>query len=71
MGNSTVAEDLAFDMLGQSGVAVIWDLQLAAAAAKRHGKVELAAGLMELADVAERIWLARQSAKRNVGPKAA
>jgi hypothetical protein len=58
----TIAEKLVLQMLAGSGDAVIWDLQLAAAQAKRNGKLELAASLLEIAEAAERLLLARASA---------
>ncbi len=51
----TLAEKLASDMLAHNGIAAIWDLHLAAAAAKRAGKIEMAASLIEIADAAERV----------------
>jgi hypothetical protein len=56
-----LAEKLACQMLAHGGIAVIWDLHLAAAAAKRTGKVEIAASLIEIADAAERV-MARRTA---------
>jgi hypothetical protein len=56
---STLADELATGMLAHSGLPVIWDLHLAAAAAKVQGKLEMAAALTELAEAAERLWMAR------------
>ena len=59
MHSETVAEKLASRMLASNGVAAIWDLHLAAAAAKGAGKVEVAASLIEIAEAAERVWATR------------
>jgi hypothetical protein len=58
----SIAEELASGMLAHSGIAVIWDLQLAAAHAKRNGKFEMAASLLEIAEAAERLSQARAAA---------
>lgn len=61
----TVAEKLAYRLLAETGDAVIGDLQLAARAANRIGKHEMAASLREIAHAAERLWAAGWvSAKR-------
>ena len=54
----TVAEKLAYRLLAETGDAVIGDLQLAARAANRIGKHEMAASLIEIAHAAERLWAA-------------
>ena len=59
---TTVVEDLASGLLAHSGIAVIWDLYLAAAQAKRNGKFEMAASLLEIAEAAERLSEARVAA---------
>jgi hypothetical protein len=59
---TTVVDELASGMLTHSGVAVIWDLHLAAAQAKRNGKLEMAASLLEIAEAAERLSQTRAAA---------
>jgi hypothetical protein len=59
----TTSEKLAARMLSLTGIAAIWDAHVAAAAAHGLGEVEMAASLMEIAEAAERLWLARESAK--------
>jgi len=44
-------------MLARRGIAVIWDLQLAAAIAHRGGDTSAAASIMAIADAAEGEWL--------------
>ena len=55
-------KELASGLLARSGVAVIWDLHLAAAHAKRNGKLEMAASLLEIAEAAERLSQTRAAA---------
>lgn len=57
-----IAEKLASTMLAHNGLAAIWDLHLAAAAARGAGKLDIAASLIEIAEAAERLWLARETA---------
>ena len=52
---TTVVEDLASGLPAHSGIEVIWDLHLAAGQAKRNGKLEMAASLLEIAEAAERL----------------
>jgi hypothetical protein len=59
---TTLIEELASGLLAHSGVAVIWDLHLAAAQAKRNGKYEMAASLLEIAEAAERLSQTRAAA---------
>lgn len=59
----TFAEKLASDMLTHSGIAGIWDLHLAAVAAKETGKLDFAASLVEIAEAAERLWTAGEATK--------
>jgi hypothetical protein len=40
---------------GPQRIAVIWDFYLAAAAAKRKGRLDMAASLIEIAEAAERL----------------
>ena len=49
-----LADKLAADLLAHQGSPAIWDLHLAAAAAKSAGKLEIAASLIEIAEAAER-----------------
>jgi hypothetical protein len=55
-------EQAASKLLGIFGVQAIWDLHLAATAAYEMRKSELAATLIEIAEAAERLWLARAPA---------
>jgi hypothetical protein len=52
-------------MLAQTGIAAIWDAHVAAAAAHGLGQVEVAVSLIEIADAAERQWLAGAVFKTN------
>jgi hypothetical protein len=58
----TIAEKLALRMLARGGDAVIQNALLAAAAARIAGKLEAAAALVEIAEAAERLLLARATA---------
>ena len=60
----TRTEDLALQMLARNGVAVIWQLNLAAAEAHRTGHPQSAATLIELADAAEDAWLRAEGERR-------
>jgi hypothetical protein len=53
----TLTDALASRMLARRGIAVIWDLQLAAAIAHRGGDTSAAASIMAIADAAEGEWL--------------
>lgn len=64
MGTEPIADKMAATMLAHSGIAVIWDLYLAAAAAKAKGKLQMAASLVEIAEAAERLWVARDRSRR-------
>lgn len=46
-------------MLAQTGITAIWDAHVAAAAAHGLGKPDIAIRLMEIAEAAEKLWLAR------------
>jgi len=50
-------------MLARYGVAFIWEAHVAAAAAYGLGKLEIAEDLTEIADAAEREWLATTGAR--------
>lgn len=53
------AERVASRMLARTGIAAIWDAHVAAAAAHGLGQTDIAAELAEIAEAAERLWLAR------------
>jgi len=55
------AEDLASRMLAETGMAVIWNAHVAAAAAHALGRLEMATALIEIAEAAERLWLTGSS----------
>lgn len=55
----TQAEALASKMLALTGVRAIWDINLAAGAAYRMGRPDLAKALVDIADAAEREWMSR------------
>ena len=59
----TVAEKLARRMLAETGNSVISNAHTAAVAARRSGKLEAAAALIEIAEAAERLWAARETAR--------
>jgi len=61
--STTITDDLASGMLAHGGAAAISDLHLAAAAAKCAGKLDIAASLLDIAEAAERLWLARLPAE--------
>jgi hypothetical protein len=56
-------EKSASKLLVTFGVQAIWDAHLTATAAYMMGKSELAATLIEIAEAAERLWLARAGAE--------
>ena len=58
-----MAEKLARDMLERDGVAAVWELHIAALAAKEAGKLEVAASLVEVAEAAERLWAVRDGSQ--------
>ena len=53
----TWTENLALTMLAREGIAAIWQLHLSAARAYRDGQKAVAAGIIEIADAAEREWV--------------
>ena len=55
----TRAENLALTMLARDGIAAIWLLHLSAARVYREGHKAAAAGIIEIAEAAEREWLRR------------
>jgi hypothetical protein len=59
----TLNENLALRMLARNGIAIIWQLNVAAATAHRTGYPQSAA-LLELADAVEHAWLRAEGARR-------
>jgi hypothetical protein len=55
-------ENIARKILAREGVAAIWQLHLSAALAYRDGHKAVAAGIIEIADAAEREWLRAKAA---------
>jgi hypothetical protein len=53
---SELAESVARELLSRDGVAVIWPIHLAAAAAHRLDHDQAASKLLRIADAAETIW---------------
>ena len=53
----TPAEIIASTLIARDGIAAIWGLHLSAALAYQDGHKAVAAGVMEIADAAEREWL--------------
>jgi hypothetical protein len=58
----TPTEIVALSLLTQDGIAAIWQLHLSAALAYRDGQKAVAAGVIEIADAAERAWLRAKAA---------
>jgi len=52
----SLTEGIALRLLARNGIAVIWHLQVAAAAAYRTGDPIAAASILEMAEAAEREW---------------
>jgi hypothetical protein len=63
----TRAENLALTLLARDGIAAIWTLHLSAAAADREGHKAMAAGIIEIAEAAEREWLRGKGAPARSG----
>ena len=61
---STLSKDLALQLLARNGIAVIWELNIAAAEAHRTGHPQSAAALLKLADAAENAWLRAEGTRR-------
>ena len=51
-----LTERVALDLLQSDGIAAVWQLHLTATTAYRIGNRRAAEALIELADVAERLW---------------
>jgi hypothetical protein len=58
----TPTEIVALSLLAQDGIEAIWQLHLSAALAYRDGQKAVAAGIIEIADAAEREWLRAKAA---------
>jgi hypothetical protein len=58
----TPTEIVALSLLAQDGITAIWQLHLSAALAYRDGQKAVAAGIIEIADAAEREWLRAKAA---------
>jgi hypothetical protein len=58
----TPTEIVALSLLTQDGIAAIWQLHLSAALAYRDGQKAVAAGIIEIAEAAEREWLRAKAA---------
>jgi hypothetical protein len=62
-----VTETLASRMLARGGVAVIWQLHLAATEAHRNGCPGAAASILKIADAAEEAWLREEGERASNG----
>jgi len=60
--NRTPAEIIALTILARDGVSAIWALHLSAAGAYRDWHKSVAAGIIDIADAAEREWLRASAA---------
>jgi hypothetical protein len=58
--SGSYAEQVAANMLNRHGLAAIWQLHMAAAAAYRRGERVAAMSITEIAEAAEREWLRRR-----------
>ena len=58
----TLADSIASRLLARHGVALIWDLQVAAAIVHSTGDPDIAAAIIEIAEAAERECLLSPSA---------
>ena len=58
----TPAEVIALSLLARDGVSAIWKLHLSAAGVYRDGHKGVAAGIIDIADAAEREWLRGKAA---------
>ena len=56
ISSRTPAEVIALSLLARDGVSAIWKLHLSAAGAYRDGHKSVAAGIIEIAEAAEREW---------------
>jgi hypothetical protein len=64
----TLTEDIGLRILARGGIAVVWQLQVAAAALHRTGNPSAAASILEIAEVVEREWLRQGNAPRDWQP---
>src|SRR5438045_2528093 len=62
IGTINHLDRIAARLLSQRGIAAVWELHVKAAAAFRRGNWLSAAGLVTIADAAERLW--RRRARR-------
>jgi hypothetical protein len=58
-----VAENIARMILAREGVAVIWQLHIAAAEAYQTGHPDAADAIFEIAEAAEEAWLRAEGAR--------
>ena len=65
MTGPTFTESLAVRLLARDGIAAIWQLHVAAAAAYRDGYQRAAETVLQIADAAERELLGRTRARMN------
>jgi hypothetical protein len=63
----SLTEQLALSMLAREGIAVIWQLQVAAADAHRSGHPQAAASILKIAEAAEAAWLRAEGAQAPAG----
>jgi len=56
ISSRTPAQVIALSLLARDGVSAIWKLHLSAAGAYRDGHKSVAAGIIEIAEAAEREW---------------
>lgn len=59
-----ITEKIALTILARDGIAAIWQLQVAAAEAHRSGHPRSAEAILEIAEAAEAVWLARNQRLR-------
>ena len=56
ISSRTPAQVIALSLLARDGVSAIWKLHLSAAGAYRDGHKSVAAGIIEIAEAADREW---------------
>ena len=62
-----LTKQLALSILAREGIAVIWQLQVAAADAHRSGHPQAAASILKIAEAAEAAWLRAEGAQAPAG----
>ena len=62
ISSRTPAQVIALSLLARDGVSAIWKLHLSAAGAYGDGHKSVAAGIIDIADAAEREWLRGKAA---------